>query len=101
VDRTPPKEIIGKTIIGVVIKYIEPGKNPNAIMHLIFSDDTQLEVCSPDGSLRFSSRAEDGWAFAHRYLLDVMKIYYESYLDPQGEIVEKTYSIPSNFYYHS
>jgi hypothetical protein len=90
-DKTPNTKILGKILSGVVIKYNkEPDSSPAVMLHLVFSDDSSIEVCIPYGGLRFGGLVDsDGLEYARRYISDALPVYYEAILDEQGRVVER------------
>lgn len=80
-------QIIGKTVTGVVVKI--PRKERFGIqmqVHLIFSDDTSLELYCHDGPICFPSGLDKGgMAAAKHYLADVMEVIFETTADSPGE----------------
>lgn len=97
--RTPPAEILGKTITAVVIKY-HPEGSPKTLCHLVFSDNTSIEICLTNGGLRFGGGLDgEGLAFARRYMTPPkgkMEIYYQAALTANGEVLENTFEVSND-----
>ena len=86
---SPPPEILGKTITGIIIKHNIRNHSPYHMIHLVFHDGTSLEI-NLDNAAHFGSYLDHGGqAWARQYSQDVMAVDYEAYLDENGQVVER------------
>ncbi len=85
------REIIGKTISGIVIKKAEIGKSAVIFqLHLVFSDNTCLEMYTQLENIHFAGGLDrGGLEEARHYSSDVLDIVYQVYLDEHGNKIER------------
>ncbi len=78
------REIVGKTISGVVVKR---GESPKEQVYLVFDDDTHFEVFNRDGCVSTRNHVDDGdvntvRGFCHP---DCHQIIFDAFLSDDGE----------------
>jgi hypothetical protein len=88
--------LIGKTITGVVVKLAKKeNRPPTSQLHLVFSDGTSLEIYSVFGEICLAGGLDRGGIeAAKKYLSDAMDLFYEVYIDDEGQVSEHRYSYP-------
>jgi len=79
-DYNSLKEILGKSVKGVIVKENIKGQYPRMSLFLVFSDDTYYEIYS-DGSLDFAGGIDQGGMEHARQYLTGMKGPMENVLD--------------------
>jgi hypothetical protein len=84
------KAMIGKTVLGVVVKKnIRTGGSPAMQVHLVFHDQTSVEIYSGSDFSIGGGLDTGGLEEARRYLSETMEVVYETYMGMDGKIVEK------------
>jgi hypothetical protein len=84
---SPPPEILGKTITGIIIKHNVRDHSPYHMIHIVFHDGTSLEIDLINEAHFGSYLDQGGQAWARQYMGAVMQVDYEAYLDENGAVV--------------
>jgi hypothetical protein len=82
------REILGRTITGIIIKAGAPGVKPQSMLILRFADGTDYEFYSSDGHITTTAgvwhrSVED----ARRYLDTKLPIIFEAHLTPDQGVL--------------
>ena len=95
------KQIVGKTITGVVIKKhnSSPSGGPFFQIYLVFLDNTNFEMytSSNQEEIFFGGYVDvGGFAEVRQHAAGYMTLLYEAFLDDNGQLTEKSYHYDLN-----
>ncbi len=87
--KTEAEQILGKTIVGIIIKQNKQRRSPQSQLFLVFDDHTTYEFWSPDGGIRTTGGLWPNSSFkrVYDYMEDNLKIVYHAVKDPDSDNV--------------